>query len=194
MEVDVATTVELIRAARAGDEAAWSRLDDKLRGVLREAVHGQVPRAMRGQLDTEIVLQSTLTAAYLAIERDEYEYKGRGSLTAWLKVIFVNKLRSRIRNLRSQKRNIDLEVGSGLEACEAPAETPAEQVARAEDYARLMLALTELPIDQARILMECFCDKRSTASIARSHGLSEKAVRKRMAQALQSLRSRIDPE
>lgn len=179
------TTIDLLRAARAGDEDAWSHLDERIRRTLRLTVRGQVPANMRAQFDTEVLLQSTLIDAYGSLA--DYEYQGHGSLQAWLRKIFRNKLRERIRRLRGRGREVDREAGTVHENLAGEDAPPEEEVARAEQLARVMAAFAELPRKESRLLTAFYFDKRSAVDLARSRGVSESTLRREVARALERL-------
>jgi len=183
------TTIDLLRAVRAGDSAAWANLDERIRKALRLAVRGQVPPSMRAQFDTEVLLQSAIVGAYQAL--DSYEYQGKGSLQAWLRTIFQNKLRARVRQLRTSRREVAREAGRVHEGLASEHASPEQEIVRAEQFARLMTAFASLPSKEGKILTSFYFDKKSAVELARERNTSESTVRRELALAIERLHAKL---
>ena len=55
------TTLGLLRKARGGDDDALNRLYARVLPAVKRWAHGRVPREARGVLDTDDLVQETLT-------------------------------------------------------------------------------------------------------------------------------------
>jgi RNA polymerase sigma-70 factor (ECF subfamily) len=82
--------VQLLRAARAGDDQALGRLLELYRNYLRLLARLQVGRKLRGKADPWELVQE----AFLAAHRTFGEFRGRteAELVDWLRQILASKL------------------------------------------------------------------------------------------------------
>lgn len=181
-------TQELILAAKQGDMEAWSQLDRRYRIALSLFLRGKIPSGARRRFDTEDVLQSTFLSAFS--ELDSYEYKGEGSFLAWMVQILRNRLRTRLRRASCEKRDHDrdrplteaTDAAAGLMAA-----SPSELFSSAENQARLMATITELPDEEREAVTMHFFDKKTFAQISRELDLPVKTVRRRVTNAIETM-------
>ncbi len=186
-------TEELIEDVRAGKADAWSRVDARFRPILALILRGRLPALVRRRFDTQDVVQSALFTAFREI--DSYEYRGAGSFKRWLVTILRNKLHQRnrdqlaaMRDAQRERELADAEDGA-LDA--GGSSSPPEQADRAEQLARLLEALSELPDDERRIVVARVLDGVPLARIALELGLSESTVRRKLEKAFRYLKKRM---
>lgn len=192
-------TEHLIRAAKSGDMEAWSLLDQRYRNVLSLFLRGRIPTGARARFDTEDVLQSAFLSAFK--ELDSYEYQGPGSFKAWITRILENRLRTRLRQNATQKRDADRDQrftdrlsSEGTRGARG-ASTPSELFASAENYARLVEAIGSLPDDLRQVVTLHFLDKKTLAQVAEELEMSETTVGRRVARAVELIHRRLrDPD
>lgn len=181
-------TLELLLRIKDGDESAWFALDGRFRSALTNLAHGQLKGAMRGRLDTEDLVQVTLTAAHEKLH--QYEYRGPGSLQAWLLQILLNRLREGFRYHMSEMRDVRLQVD---EDClqswsDLLAMSPAGALLVAEERSALLDAIDQLSDEDSYILLALLVRERSVAEIASELGLAPSSIRRRRASAIGRLR------
>lgn len=73
---DPAVTVELVRKAKAGDPDAMDALFARYEVRLRRWAHGRLPAAARGSLDTQDLVQDTLTRVFKRLHSFEPRHPG----------------------------------------------------------------------------------------------------------------------
>src|SRR6266576_1515573 len=110
-------------------------------------------RRLQGKLDPADMVQQTLLEAC----RDQVQFQGgsRAELAAWLRRILLHNLANSLRDLRRDKRDVQLErslqavaeaSSSRLDACLAAEQSsPSQRAERNEEAFRLTLALNALP-------------------------------------------------
>lgn len=179
---------ELLKGIRLGEQSAMKSLYDTYIGYLRGVVTRYVP-------DTAIsqdILQETFVRVFTLL--DSFEYRGKGSLRAWMTRIAINES---LGYLRKEKRTVllddqklsDLEDSETEEYCEENLEAndiPVEQ---------LMDFIKALP-DGFRMVFNLYViEGKSHKEIATLLGISEGTsasqyhrARKRLAQMVMEYR------
>ncbi len=178
-------TAQLLAKVRAGDSDSWKQLDDYTRQALETVLDGRIPQNARAQLETEDLLQSTYLRAHSQLE--SFEYQGPGSFQAWLTTILLNRLKSRLRRARAQRRDVGREqpLSAGQEPLELS--TPIELFARAEGQARLLSAISRLPERENRVVRMRLLQQRTQADVAQELGLSPATISRTLVSALESI-------
>jgi len=184
-------TKDLILAAREGDLVAWERLDKRYRVALSLFLRGRIPPKVRRRFDTEDLLQSAFLCAFR--ELDSYEYKGEGSFLSWMIAILRNRLNSRLRKSMTKKEraNSDYDESVDLDGIDKH-ESPSTIHAQAEESARLIQAIAELPDDVRDVVIQFHIDQKPQTHIARDNGESADTVRRKLARGLELIRKRLD--
>ncbi|PIE23677.1 MAG: hypothetical protein CSA62_06105 [Planctomycetota bacterium] len=98
------SSLALARRARALDQDAvallYERYGPRLRSALRRRLSGS---ALEGLLDSEDLMHDAILAALHDI--DGFEYRGQGSLLAWLLRVAERQLLTRLRAQNTKKRD-----------------------------------------------------------------------------------------
>ena len=166
----------LMRAAIAGDEAAYRRVLDRLAVRLRAIVRGGLQRSGRGPAETEDIVQDTL----LAIHLKRHTWDQSQPLGPWVRAIAQYKLIDHLRR-KGYRDHVDIEDYSDVIA--APA---SEEKASLRDATQLLASLPE----KQRIIVEgVSIEGRSAREVGDKLGMSEGAVRVALHRALKSLAS-----
>jgi RNA polymerase sigma-70 factor (ECF subfamily) len=188
-----ALTIDLLRAASAGDQSAWSELYARHRAVMRTLVQCQIPARLRSRLETEDVLQSAFLSAFQKLE--SFEYKGEASLEAWLKEIIRNKLLDRVRYhyaaCRDPEREQEKPETKEIEEVKGEDSSPLALLEAAERQTGILMALDKLSEREQAIIMMRHFDHLSFAEIAQKLGIPETTARRRCFEALEKLFKRM---
>ncbi len=105
---DLASTATLLVRARAGDGAARDALFERFLPLLARWAHGRLPRAARGAMDTQDLVQTTLLRALARL--DDFEPEREGAFLAYLRRILLNALRDELRRVARRPGQEPLEV------------------------------------------------------------------------------------
>ncbi len=168
---------ELMRAANAGDAAAYRRLLKDLAPVLRAAARRGFVRA-GCDADAEDVVQETL----LAIHLKRHTWRSEEPIGPWIWAIARNKL---IDALRRRGRRVELPIedfAEVLPAEEARATSPARDVER---------HLEILPDGQRAVVRAIAVEGASIAEAATRLAMSSGAVRVALHRGLAALAAKL---
>jgi RNA polymerase sigma-70 factor, ECF subfamily len=164
----------LMRAANAGDAAAYRALLAGIAPLLRAVVRRGLTAAGLGSSDAEDIVQETL----LAIHLKRQTWREGEPLTPWIRAIARNKL---IDALRRRGRSINVPIDDFSETLAAPEEEP--RLSAAETDRMLgMIAGRSREVVQAIAL-----DGLSTREAAARLGIKEGAVRVALHRGLSTL-------
>jgi len=167
-----------MRAANAGDTAAYDRLLRQLAPVLRASASRGLVRAGLGPADAEDVVQETLLAIHLKRQTWDQELP----IGPWINAIARNKL---IDFLRRRRVRFDVPIDDLAEVL--PAED-AEPTAVAHDVDRHVGALPER---QRAVVRAIAVDGASIAETARALDMNEGAVRVALHRGLNRLATKF---
>ncbi len=131
------TTAVLLVRIRSGDPTAANRLFARYLPLLRRVAHGRVPRSMRGQIDTDDLVQASFQRALRHLHR--FEARREGAFLAYLRRILLNQVRDAAR--RGARQPVAGTVPSDV-PCAHP--TPLEEHIRKESLEAYEAALAEL--------------------------------------------------
>src|ERR1700688_1321567 len=174
----------LARGCAAGDERAWQDFISRYRQKLhRMAIH-----ITRDSTHAEELADSLFADLYGVNLRDGVRisklvsYTGRGSLEGWLRTVMAQEF---INRYRKQKRTVSLEeqTEEGAQFA-APNPEPAYASDGTSDQrleAATDDALAELSSEDRFTLASYYLDGRTLAEIARTLGLHESSVSRRLA-------------
>ena len=193
---------QLARGARAGDEAALTRLLRSWGPRVRAQIAPSIQSKWASTIDVDDVMQITYLEAFLRI--GQFDYRGEDSFGGWLAQIARNNLRDAIRELERLKRpqpEQRIAAGDGadgslalLEELGCTTTTPSRHVAREDVRRQLELVLDDLPDDYAAVIRRYDLDGLPVAQVAAELGRSEGAIFMLRARAHDRLRESIGAE
>ena len=163
-----------MRAAQAGDAAAYRRLLSTLADMLRRWVRRELARQGYGIADAEDIVQETL----LAIHLKRGSWDPDRAILPWLRAVTRHKL---IDSLRRRGRRVMVPVDDVLETLAAP---EPEETLSSEALDR---HLATLPPGQSQVVRAISVDGLSPAETAKRLSLSEGAVRVALHRGLTAL-------
>ena len=180
----------LARACAAGNERAWQdfimRYRQRLRGMALHITHDDTHAAE--------LADSLFADLYGVNARDGVRtsklmfYTGRGSLEGWLRTVmaqeFINRYRKRTRTV-----SLEEQTDEGRQFVAAVPELACPSNQRLE--AATDEALAELSSEDRFTLASYYLDERTLAEIARTLGLHESSVSRRLDRLSTGLRKRI---
>ncbi len=165
---------QAMRAALAGDEAAYRRLLAEIGRAIRPAIRAAFARSRSGDSDIEDVVQETL----LAIHLKRHTWDATQKLTPWVYAIARHKAIDAMRRRGVRK-------AEPIEDFEAVLAAPEQADPHARsDVERLMENLTPRARDIVRAIS---LEEQSIPSTAARLGMTEVAVRVALHRALKSL-------
>ena len=167
-----------MRAANAGDAAAYQRLLKALAPVLRSVAQRGLARAGRSGSEAEDVVQETL----LAIHLKRHTWDADRPIGPWLHAIVRNKL---VDNLRRRGGSYDVPIDGLEEILPAEEAKPAIEARDVEPY------LVRLPSRQRDVVRAILRDDRSIRETAERLKMSEGAVRVALHRGLAALANRM---
>ncbi len=183
----------LARACAAGNERAWQDFINRYRQKLHSmALHITRDGAHAAELADSLFADLYGVNARDGVRRSKLVfYTGRGSLEGWLRTVMAQEF---INRCRKQKRTVSLEEQTE----EGVQFVAAAEPARASDHIsdqRLESAtdeaLAELSSEDRFTLASYYLDGRTLAEIARTLGLHESSVSRRLDRLATGLRKRI---
>jgi RNA polymerase sigma-70 factor (ECF subfamily) len=190
----------LARACAAGHEGAWQDFISRY----RQKLHTMALHITRDSEHASELADSLFADLYgLNMRSDHHEpgadgarvrrsklifYTGRGSLEGWLRTVMAQEF---INRYRKQKRTVSLDeqTEEGMQfaaAAPEPACTPDQRLAAATDQ-----ALANLSSEDRFVLASYYLDGRTLAEIARTLGLHESSISRRLDRVSVGLRKRI---
>jgi RNA polymerase sigma-70 factor, ECF subfamily len=188
----------LARACAAGNERAWQDFI----GRYRQKLHSMALHITRDGAHAAELADSLFADLYGVNARDGVRrsklvfYTGRGSLEGWLRTVMAQEF---INRYRKQKRTVSLEelTEEGVQFAAVvpdPACTSDRSSDRTSDQrleAATDKALAELSSEDRFTLASYYLDGRTLAEIARTLGLHESSVSRRLDRLATGLRKRI---
>jgi RNA polymerase sigma-70 factor (ECF subfamily) len=154
----------LMRAALAGEQAAYQRLLSALAPILRALARRGLARSGASEADAEDVVQETL----LAIHLKRHTWDPARPLGPWVRAIARNKL---IDQLRRRGGRIDVPIEGLEEVLPAEEEKPAVETRDVDTY------VAALPQRQREVVYCIVREEISIRDTARRLKISEGAVR-----------------
>jgi RNA polymerase sigma-70 factor (ECF subfamily) len=110
----VDATVDLVRQARAGDQAALDALFTRYEARLRRWAHGRLPAAARGALETQDLVQDTLLRVFKRLQSFEPRHPGAFRDYVWTTMWNAIRDQARATGRRGTTQELDeLRVPSG---------------------------------------------------------------------------------
>jgi RNA polymerase sigma-70 factor (ECF subfamily) len=199
---DSEATMEQLRRALRGDQAAWERLLERHRDRLRRMIALRLDRRLRGRVDPSDVIQEAHLEA--AVRLGEYLQKPEAPFFLWLRYLAGQRLIAlHRRHLGAKARDAGREVGVGggvlPEATSAALAArllghdtgPSEAAIRAEREARLREALDRLdPLDREVLALRHF-EQLTNSEAAQVLRIPAATAYKRHVRALRRLKEAL---
>jgi RNA polymerase sigma-70 factor (ECF subfamily) len=146
------STVELVERAKGGDRDALDRLFARFLPSLKRWASGRLPRWTRGMMDTDDLVQETVSRAVKLIDR--FESRHEGALQAYLRQAVMNRIRDELR--RSKREPVPTSLA---ENHADPAASPLDAAIGVEAVERYEAALTRLrPEDRQAVVVRIEMD------------------------------------
>lgn len=172
-----------IRRIREGDQTAAEELVRRYETTIRVAVRARLhDGAMRRQFDSMDICQSVLASFFFRAAAGQFELHAPEDLAKLLVTMTRNKVISQARKQRSQIRDVQRVLPTGLENVEVAANTPSpsRHIQGRELLARVRALLTE----DERKVADLRGLGRNWAEIAAELGGTAEARRKQLTRAL----------
>lgn len=189
---------DLLRRAQASDEEARAALLEEHIAGLRAFVHLRLGRALRAKEESQDLVQSVCRE--VLADLPSFEPRADATFRDWLLRTAENKIRSRWRHWKREKRDVAREVE--LDATQAEDEsrsselayllTPSRHAASREELARLERAFCELPADYREVIVLARLRGWPHERIAEHLGRTELATRTLLSRALARLAFAMD--
>lgn len=181
---DERQTVELLDRIRGGEEAAWGDLYRLHHDDLLFMIRRQLGPRLRAVLQSEDIFQSVAFEAFRDLPN--FDYRGQGSLRAFLHKLVLHKIRDRADYFAAKKRGgqalpLDEERAGAIASDQEP------RFFDSERYDRLEKSLAALPEEMRRVIELRRFEGYTSREAAEQMGKSEVAVRKLYSRALARL-------
>jgi RNA polymerase sigma-70 factor, ECF subfamily len=179
----------LARACLAGHNNAWEIFLTRYRGAMYEAAY----KIAHDEATARALADSLYADLYGVTEREQqrtsklHYYLGRGSLAGWLRTVVAQEY---INQYRRTRRETSLEAAVE-EGKQFPAAASAAPVADSRVAAATAAELAATAADERFLLAAYYLDRRTLADIAKTLGVHESTISRKLDRAADSLRKRI---
>ena len=129
--------MDLVQRARSGDQAALDALFARYETRLRRWAHGRLPRAARGAMETQDLVQDTLIKVFNRLPAFEPRHPGAFRDYVWTTLWNAIRDIARTQTRRGPVDAIDSDIPS-------PAPSPLEEAMGSEVFARYEAAMERL--------------------------------------------------
>ena len=161
-QAEISQTGAELERARDGNRSAFERLFRRFSIIVETHVAVRLRRlgpALCAKIEAEDVAQDVMARAWERLNR--FEYRGQGSLRAWLHTMTEHHLKNRIASWKSQGKDLgkersasqQAETGSGISGPAASGPGPATMAHEEEQRVRVVAALASLS-ERPRELLE----------------------------------------
>jgi RNA polymerase sigma-70 factor (ECF subfamily) len=182
----VPETLDLVRQAQAGDEAAFARL---VQPHMRKTFHVAL-KITRNREDAEDASQQTLLKAFANIK----QFQGASQFSTWLIRIAMNEALMVMRKRRSEDSHLTYDSDSGEKPtaieriCAADTAQPEVLYAKREHHEALREAIGNLRGTLRVVVWLLGIEEHKSKDAAKILNLSQSAVKIRFSRARQELR------
>jgi RNA polymerase sigma factor (sigma-70 family) len=167
--VDAESTLDLVARARTGDEAATAELFDRYGARLRRWAHGRLPSAARGAMESQDLVQETLTRVFQRLPAFEPRHPGAFRDYVWTTLWNCIRDVARRYQHRGPSDPLDGDIPD-------PQPTPLEEAMGRETFARYEAALERLDPDEREAIIARIELGLSHAEVAEALGKSSAAA------------------
>ncbi len=187
----------LLAEARAGSLDALGRLLEEFRPYLLQIANGELDADLQAKEGPSDLVQLSFLEAAQGFQR--FVGHESGDLRIWLRQILCNNINDLRDRYQTQKRRLDRELRqsewssgqAGRNLANADS-SPSERAVNRELLLALEAALGKLSAEQRQLIGLRQKEGKSFVEIARLLGVSEDAVQKRWARAVEELRGLLD--
>jgi len=183
----------LVEAASRGDEDAWNALHRMYRPLLSVVLRDEFSNALHTRFDTDDVLQSSFLAAFRNLP--SFQFRNEESFRHWLRMIVVHKLRDRLRQHMSKRRN-RMREGAGVDPDQIPdnsslGQSPSQLLTSAERHAQVLDAMSHLSETDQEVLTLRTLHRLSWNQICELVDVADSTARRRHQEALERLARKL---
>jgi RNA polymerase sigma-70 factor (ECF subfamily) len=180
-------TVELVVLARSGDRMAMEALLERCLPSLRRWAHGRLPAVVRGNLDTNDLVQD---AVFNLLKRiDLFEPRHVGAMQGYLRQSVINRIRDEVRRIGRHAPPVELPEDHASDRT-----SPLEAAIQSEAYDRYREALMKLDTKNRELVVARVEAQWSVGEIAQRFGLpSSDAARMAVSRAVRKLTNLLHP-
>lgn len=183
-----ATDDQLVEAAKAGDQQAFSKLCERHSASVRRRLF----RILGNLEDADDTLQESLAKAYIRL----HQFRQEAKFSTWLVRIAINSALMHLRKRRSRAEvsfQMDVHDESNSDTMDFPSGRPSAEEVYAEwqTKERVERAIKGLPECMRCLVVEFYGNGRSVKDAAESVGISVAAAKSRLLRARLSLRSSL---
>jgi len=143
---DAATSLELVLRASAGDQAAYTELYQRYRPRLQRWAHSRLPSGTRGALQTEDLVEDTLTQVFQHLQT--FNPRHEGAFQGYVRTTLLNRIRDIARKYKHRGPTNPLD--SAIVAVEP---SPLDEAIGRETLARYYAALDRLRPEQRELII-----------------------------------------
>ena len=185
--MDRPESTALLRNAKAGSGDALNALFERCAGRLLAIIRLRMGPGLRGQLESQDMLQASLRRAFQRV--DQFERSDTNSLLAWLARIAENEIRDQAAYHRRQRRDARrlVAVAGDMDDFENQVRSLVSGVILNEGMERLECALEALDESHREIIVLRKFEELSYKEIGERLGKSPDACRMLLARALTAL-------
>ena len=200
-DIQDSVLVELLRRARAGDQAAQDRLFSKCRAYVAVVARAQVESWLRSKVDASDLVQQTLLEAH----RGMGNFRGTtdAEWLAWLRMILNHNAADFVRRHRGTanrpgRREIPFDAGRAddsrrfVREPSDPGESPSQIVLRREREIEVADAVARLPQDYQDVIQLRNLQRLPFDEVARRMGRSRPAAQMLWMRALRKLEETLE--
>ena len=191
MKSDEDETVQLLDAAREGDQSAINELLDRYRSFLTTEAESRPDPALESKIAPSDIVQQSMLEAFNGLP----EFRGATDkeLRTWLTRIVKNNRRDAERFfIRAKRRDVRREAEVEVDALAGREKTASSNIRTLESRLELWKAIRQLPERHQQLVELRHRDGLSFHEIGERLGMSEAAARKQWSRSLDELRKYLE--
>jgi len=173
--------IELIKAVRTGDLAAFSQIIDKYQHMAFTLANGIV----KNKQEAEEVTQDAFFKAYKALDK----FKGNAVFSTWLYRIIYNTAISKLRSRKPETSDLDSREVNQQESLIT--DNSINQLETKERKKVLKMALSRLKEEDAFILILYYYKEQSIEEIGEATGLSKSNIKVKLHRGRKQLQKEL---
>jgi RNA polymerase sigma-70 factor, ECF subfamily len=143
---DAATSLELVLRASAGDQTAYSDLYERYKPRLQRWAHNRLPQGVRGALQTEDLVEDTLTSVFQNLHA--FNPRHEGAFQGYVRTTLLNRIRDLAR--RQKRRGPSDPLDSAILAQDP---SPLDEAIGSETLARYDAALERMRPEERELII-----------------------------------------